>query len=459
MRHDDMRRYTVSAWLLLLCVIINARATWAKLAKFEPAQGCYIGAFIERDFAFLTKPSKTKIEEFEALTQKKHASYFTYVGYGRPFPMDWVRSVKAEGAVPQIAFEPNDGLDKVQDDFYLRSWARDAARSQVPIFLRWASEMNGPWTPYGKDPAQYREKFRLVSKIMKEEAPNVAMVWTPFSRPTGNIPSYYPGDEWVDWVGVNVYAVYVHDGNPLRNSSDEDPINFVRYIYDNYAARKPVHVSEFAATIECKGTGQETVDFAIEKMTRFYTALQREFPRVKAVNWFCLNAIRSGQANNNYSFLEDGRALQTYRNLVSNNYFLSQVHYNPADFRQTVTGGTTLNANSGNTGLDELVNNSGAVAATIDQPFLRGLKPNEVIKGDLNLRAQLPIDFKPSGLIWQVDGRTMAITNAAPFRASIPKERIGEGKHSVKLIVIAKNGDTSISTEIPFTIPPYTPTP
>src|SRR5687767_9194495 len=55
------------------------------LAKFEPERGCYVGAFIELDHIV-----NGKIDEFEKLTQKKHASYFTYRGYGMPFPKEWV---------------------------------------------------------------------------------------------------------------------------------------------------------------------------------------------------------------------------------------------------------------------------------------------------------------------------------------------------------------------------------
>ena len=107
-------------------------------AKFEPAQGCYIGAFIERD-----SNVNGNIAAFEDLTKKKHASYFTYVGYGRPFPSEWFARVTRSDAAPHIAFEPNNGLAEVKDDAYLRAWARDAARTKRPIFLRWASEMNG----------------------------------------------------------------------------------------------------------------------------------------------------------------------------------------------------------------------------------------------------------------------------------------------------------------------------
>jgi hypothetical protein len=233
------------------------------------------------------------------------------VGYGRPFPSEWVEGVKAQKASPHIGFEPNEGLQHVIDNDYLRKWAREAKKADCPIFLRWASEMNGPWAKWSGDAALYREKFALVSKIMKEEAPNVAMVWTPFSEPQHLIEQYYPGDEWVDWVGLNVYSVYVHNGDPNQPAWQKDPVTFLRFIYDRYAARKPVHISEYAATIQCKGTGKQTVDFAIEKMKRFYTALTKEFPRVKSVNWFCLDTIRAGLANNNYSLVDDSRVLNT----------------------------------------------------------------------------------------------------------------------------------------------------
>ncbi len=309
------------------------------LAKFEPAKGCYIGAFIERD-----SNVKGNIANFEDATAKKHASYFTYVGYGRPFPLGWVRKVVRSGGAPNLAFEPNEGLDKVVDGPYLRHWARDAARAKVPIFLRWASEMNlmGARKRYGGTPDDYREKFALVSKIMKQEAPNVAMLWTPFAKPTTNINDYYPGDEWVDWVGVNIYSVYVHNGDRNQLAADEDPVDFLRFVYETYSSRKPIHISEYAATVECRGTGEQTVDFAIAKTKRLYDALRDEFPRVKSVNWFCLDTIKTGLANNDYSLLSNGRVLAMYRQLIANDHFLSQVYFDPNQWNQKIKAGTTV---------------------------------------------------------------------------------------------------------------------
>jgi len=448
----DMRNFFRSLVLVLTATLaVHANAA-VPLAKFEPDHGCYIGAFIEKDSI-----AQGNIPVFEELTKKKHASYFTYVGYGMPFPMAWVEKVKGQDAAPQIAFEPNNGLQEVTDSPYLRDWARDAARARCPIFLRWASEMNGPWTRYGGNPQLYIEKFRLVSRIMKEEAPNVAMVWTVFAEPHDTVPLYYPGDDYVDWVGVNIYSVYVHNGNPKLPSADEDPVSFLKTVYTLYGDRKPIHVSEYAATIYCKGSAKETVQWAIGKMTRFYTALRLEYPRVKSVNWFCLDTINAGLANNNYSLLVDGRVLAAYRQIVSDRYFLSRVDYDPADWSESIPPGTTLGEGGPAfrlTGSDELLTISGAVAATIKEPWLRGLKNGDVVTGDLELTAQMPLGLEAAAIFWRVDGRTVALTNTTPYRVTVPRARFLPGDHTAGIVVLDRNGLEHPSPDVTFTILP-----
>jgi hypothetical protein len=450
---SEVRRCRTVALLLCLSLALLSplRAQSGQLAKFEPSRGCYIGAFIERDFTV-----QGDISAFEQLTKKKHASYFTYVGYGRPFPAEWVAKIKAGGAVPHIAFEPNDGLKVVEDGPYIRAWARDAARAQCPIFLRWASEMNGPWTAYSPDPALYIEKYRLISKVMKEEAPNVAMLWIPFAEPQRLIEQYYPGDEWVDWAGVNIYSVYVNNGDPFRPAHQKDPVEELRYVYERYASRKPIHISEYAATIYCKGTASDTVSFAIDKMTRFYTALREQFPRVKSVNWFCWDTIRANRANNNYSIIDDGRVLATYRKLVADEHFLSRVYFDPNEWPRLVKAGTTLGPQGitlvDASSTDEVINGAGAIAATIGQPFLRGLEPGMRIGGDLDLEAQMPVGIEPVGLLWQVNGRTLAMTNTAPYRVSIPRERLRLGTYTARVVIMTKGGGQLASPEVPFEV-------
>lgn len=440
----------IFAFLLTLWVLSPARVL--ALAKFEPAKGCYIGAFIERDYTV-----QGDISAFEALTKRKHASYFTYVGYGQPFPKDWVDKVRKSGAAPHLAYEPNNGLEEVKDNAYLRNWARDAARAGCPIFLRWASEMNGPWTNYSKSAELYREKFRLMHKVMAEEAPNVAMVWTPFAEPQNAIAKYYPGDDAVDWVGVNIYSVYVNNGDPSRPAYAKDPLEWLQFIYDNYSGRKPIHISEFAATIRCKGTNADTVDFAIEKLNRFYNGIRERYPRVKSVNYFVWDTIRAKRANNNYSFLDDGRVLAAYRKVVVDPYFLSRVTYDPSRFSQNIKPGTTIKPGAPRRSGwawadDDTIESSAAIAANLDEPYLRGVRDGDRMMDDLQLRVQLPLGMDVRGLIWQIDGRTVALTNTAPYRVTIERDRFEAGKHTARVIALERNSSSTqhISTEVEF---------
>ncbi|KAI9348540.1 glycoside hydrolase superfamily, partial [Obelidium mucronatum] len=109
----------------------------------------------------------------------------------------------------------------------------------VPIFLRWAHEMNGDWYPWGNNPSAFIASFRQFTTIVRQHTNMTAMVWAPNigitypfigggARPSplrggldfeildsnrdGVIDNYddpytpfYPGDDYVDWVGLSLY--------------------------------------------------------------------------------------------------------------------------------------------------------------------------------------------------------------------------------------------------------------
>ncbi len=101
--------------ITLACVCAMGAPACAGLALYEPANGCYVGAYIELD-----NRVNGDVREFQRLVGKEHASYFRYVGYGQPFPFRWVKDLQAQGIAPQIAWEPNQGLDAVKDNDYLQ---------------------------------------------------------------------------------------------------------------------------------------------------------------------------------------------------------------------------------------------------------------------------------------------------------------------------------------------------
>ncbi len=297
------------------------------LARLEPASGCYVGAFIDRDDNLKSHhfngQTHGDIPQFNQLVGKEHATFFMYRSYGRRFPTGWVEFCKKNGAIPHIAWEPAD-LAKVQDDAYLQGWVEAAKKADWPIFLRFAGEMNGAWTAYSQDPEEYKRAFRLVYQAFRE-APQVALIWCPNTVPASNIHDYYPGHEFTDWVGVNFYNVLYLDNDPQRPGEWIHPTDLLDAVYQRYSPHKPIAIGEYAATQESRLDAQPRPDFAVTKIGQLYSSLATRYPQVKMVNWYDCNNLRHarpGRQLNNYLVTSPPEVLSSYSSLVASGYFL-----------------------------------------------------------------------------------------------------------------------------------------
>ena len=304
-------------------------------ALLEPPVGCYVGAFIDRDeqlehnYQDENWQTHRLGDEFTQLVAKPHASYFMYVGYGQRFPRRWVEECKKENAIPQIAWEPTN-LHDVNDDDYLNGWAKACAAEDWPILIRYASEMNGFWTPYHSDPKLYIQKFQLVHRVLHHYAPRVATIWCVNNPPLNNLMDYYPGDDSCDWVGLNFYSVPFYDNDPSRSAAQDSPIALLDPVYRMFAARKPIAICEYAASHMAAADHLLRNDLAIDKLSQLYTALPRLYPRVKLIDWFDMDNLRNAEAGrqlNNYNVTEQAPVLAAYRDAIKSPYFLSQLQF------------------------------------------------------------------------------------------------------------------------------------
>ncbi len=304
-------------------------------APGEPFIGCYLGAFIDRDDALRETYQDENFQthrtsaEWSQAVGKGHGSLFMYLAYaGRNsnFPLRWVQELKAHGVIPHIAWEPGN-LDDVRDDKYLQGFARACAGVDWPIFIRFASEMNGKWTPYHNDPRKYRKKFKLVNRVLHRYAPRVATIWCVSNPPLTNAFDYYPGDDGCDWVGVNFYSVPFHENRREQPAFEENPLAFLDPIYKRFAVHKPIAICEFAASHRPALDNITRNAFAIQKMSVVYSALPRLYPRVKLVDWFSMDTIARptpGKTLSDYTLTQQPQVLAAYRQLISSPYFLSR---------------------------------------------------------------------------------------------------------------------------------------
>lgn len=80
-----------------------------------------------------------------------------------------------------------------------------------PFYLRIGYEFDSPLNNY--DPGKYIEAYRyIVNHLRDEGVDNVAYVWHALGRIHERpLLDWYPGDEYVDWVGVSYFLPYNTD--------------------------------------------------------------------------------------------------------------------------------------------------------------------------------------------------------------------------------------------------------
>jgi Fibronectin type III domain/Glycosyl hydrolase family 26 len=116
----------------------------------------------------------------------------------------------------------------------------------------------------------------VVSIFRSASATNVTWVWAPNCGPTATISSYYPGDSWVDVIGLDGY----NWGSSLGKWQSFSEVFGSSYdIVSALSATKPVMITE-TASAEAGG------DKAAWITSAYQTEIPTRFPRVTAVIWF-----------------------------------------------------------------------------------------------------------------------------------------------------------------------------
>lgn len=109
-------------------------------------------------------------------------------------------------------------LNGIRDGFFnssirkIATWCKEQER---PIFIRIGYEFEGPWNNYASN--AYKDAWRHIVHIFDEEdVRNVAYVWQSAGLNKNNIENWYPGDEYVNWVGYSHFDSF-NMGQSIRD--------------------------------------------------------------------------------------------------------------------------------------------------------------------------------------------------------------------------------------------------
>ena len=187
-------------------------------------------------------------------------------------------------------------------DAQLQRIARVLATHPGPVMVRFAHEMNAGWYPWGTGvngnvPDHYVYAWRHVHQVMAAVAPDLTWVWAPVAAWWPDAPplaAFYPGDAYVDLVGVTGYG---HSGTA------EDTFG-AWWRETRRLTRKPVVLAEVGADGPDKSRWIASLGPFLERR-----------PDVLGFVWFNTSAATTG-ATGEYRIDDEPESLSTFRSLL-----------------------------------------------------------------------------------------------------------------------------------------------
>jgi len=212
------------------------------------------------------------------------------------FPAVEVNNISVLGSIPLITWEPwlddfNLADKKYKEnlrlnhislgmfDSYIDEWATESKAYKLPIFIRFGHEMNDPfrypWGPPVNEPNDYVIAWKhVVDRFRAAGADNVIWVWSPHPA-YGNFEAYFPGEEYVDWIGSSAL-------NYGKVASWSDWWSFNEIFDQPYkelsSYGKPIMIAEFGSV----AVGGNRADWFREALTDFPI----KYPLVKSLVFF-----------------------------------------------------------------------------------------------------------------------------------------------------------------------------
>ena len=226
-----------------------------------------------------------------------------YVAWGtkpeQEFPLAKAKAISELGSTPVITWEPwltdfetekypnlpaadkrdKDGLKAIAKgdyDAYIIEWAKGVKKLDKPVFIRLGHEMNDPyrypWGPQNNQPADFVAVWKHVLATFKTAGvKNALWVWAPHPAYAG-FADYYPGDEYVDWVGTGTLNYGTVASWSKWWSFDEI---FGKFYNQVTQYKKPVMITEFG----CLNVGGNRANWYKDALTN----LPAKYPAVKSV--------------------------------------------------------------------------------------------------------------------------------------------------------------------------------
>ena len=231
------------------------------------------------------------LDEVEEKIDYKFKFILKYQTFGTPIPATDIKENYENGRLIELSpqntstDEIYDVLDGVYDEYLIR-YAKDIKALDIPILFRPNNEMNGDWCcycdyHYSKDAELYVKYWQYIYNVFKERGvDNLLWVWNPNSKSFPNFSwnkdlVYYPGDEYVDIIGLTAY----NTGNYYKGEYWTSFSDLYDDLYNEYSRifEKPFMITEFA----CSTYGGDKVKWVSDMFDNL-----KNYPKIKVAIWW-----------------------------------------------------------------------------------------------------------------------------------------------------------------------------
>lgn len=229
----------------------------------------------------------------------------------------------ARGAIPLVTMGLPESVTLAEvregkQDAAIKKWAQAAMAWGHPFFLGPWWEMNGAWFSWGRSPDFVPAWKHFHDVVVAQGATNVTWTWITnaiWSDPESNPTQYYPGNEYVDWVGIDSYNWGLNPAQPDKWRNPDQTITPTLDIVNKLTGgKKPVAIVEEASS----EYGGNKADWIREMLATYLP----HHPEIQAYLWFNRNTERN-EAHKDWMIETSVTAQQSFRKAIQSGIYVS----------------------------------------------------------------------------------------------------------------------------------------
>ena len=251
-----------------------------KAGVYETTNGLYTGAYVEE-----SKDIEGKIEKYEEILGENQTFRVFEYNHNKNIPeIEFIRCI-ADKKTPYIKIV----LGKDYDLTAVYNLIYDLKYSYgITVFIELFPLSN---ISYGV--AEYKAAYSRAYELIHKYVNNAIIVWSTNEDKVSDMPLYYPGDNYVDWAGINIYIPRYKDGQKYVYSG----LDNMDFWYKTFQHHKPMIISGLAISHFSRVDHAYTIYETKEKLNLFYTQVIDNYPRIKGILYMDINMNEISESN------------------------------------------------------------------------------------------------------------------------------------------------------------------